>query len=121
MASLDTLSNSVMPFHPPPVTTSTIACKPVQQPSRSATFAILPEEVVVKILECCDFKGVLAFQLVRACSSSIDANDDLSTIHHLVPSGPSPAVTRRRAMLSEMSSGVRQACAINSRSPNTEC
>ena len=118
MSSLDTLSNFVMPFHPPPVMTSTIACKPVQQPSRSATFAILPEELVVKILECCDFKGVLACQLVRACSSFIDANDDLSTIHHLVPS---PAVTRRRAILSEMSSWVRQAFAINSRSPNTEC
>ena len=85
MASLDTLSNSVMPFHPPPVTTSTIACKPVQQPSRSATFAILPEEVVVKILECCDFKGVLACQLVRARSSSLDANDDLSPSSRLPP------------------------------------
>jgi hypothetical protein len=58
MVSLDTLSHSTPSFCPPLVTTTTIACRP--------TFAVLPEEIIVKILEWCDFKGVLACQLVRA-------------------------------------------------------
>lgn len=58
MVSLDTHIHSTTPFCPPPVTTSTIARKP--------TFAILPEEIIVNILEWCDFKGVLACQRVRA-------------------------------------------------------
>lgn len=82
MVSLDSPSHSIISFHPPPVTSSTIARpRPVQQPSR-LTFAVLPEELVVKILESCDFKAVLACQLVRAsaCSSPLTpANDDLPT------------------------------------------
>jgi F-box domain len=79
MVSLDSLSHSTTPFCPPPVTTSAIACRP--------TFAVLPEEIIVKILEWCDFKGVLACQRVRAtsCLLSVDpANDDMSTT--LLPS-----------------------------------
>ncbi|KAF8502694.1 hypothetical protein F5888DRAFT_1631797 [Russula emetica] len=53
--SHDTLSRSTPPFCPTPVTTSTIACRP--------TFAALPEEIIVKILEWCDLKGVLTCQL----------------------------------------------------------
>ena len=33
------------------------------------SFAALPEEIIVKILECCDLKGVLASQLVRRWAS----------------------------------------------------
>ena len=111
MVSLDTLSHSTPSFCPPLVTTTTIACRP--------TFAVLPEEIIVKILEWCDFKGVLACQLVRATirSLSVDsANDDIPTAFL-----PSLAVTRRRATLSEMLSWVRQAYGINLLSPNTEC
>ena len=67
-------SHSTAPFCPPPVRTSTIACRP--------TFAVLPEEIIVNILEWCDFKGVLACQRVRATiySLSVDSvNDDIST------------------------------------------
>jgi hypothetical protein len=63
MVSLDTLSHSTPPVCPPPVTTSTIACRP--------TFAVLPEEIIVKILEWCDFKGVLASQCVRPMICSL--------------------------------------------------
>jgi hypothetical protein len=110
MVSLDTLSHSTPPLCPPPVTTFTIA--------RRAAFALLPEEIIVKILKCCDIKGVLACQRVRAtiCSLSVDSsNDDVP--HYLTAF----SVTHRRAALSEMSSWLRQAYGINSLSPNTEC
>ena len=108
MVSLETLSHSTLPYCPPPVTTSAIACRP--------TFAVLPEEIVVKILEWCDFKGVLACQQVRATICSLSVDSDIPTV---LP--PSFAVTHRRAALSEMSSWVRRAYDISSLSPNTEC
>jgi hypothetical protein len=104
MLSLD-VSHSTAPFCLPPVTTSTIVCRP--------TFPVLPEEIVVKILEWCDFKGVLACQ--RVCATTLQMTIPTT----LLPS--SLAVTHRRAAPSEMSSWVRQAYGINSLSPNTEC
>ena len=90
-------------------TISAIACRP--------TLAALPEELIVKILEWCDFKGVLACQWVRSVQLHVDsANDDTPTT-----SLPFLAVIRRRAALSEMLSRVRRAYGINLRSPNTEC
>lgn len=80
MVYLDSLSHSIISS--PPVTSSIVARpRPVQQPSR-LTFAVLPEELVVKVLESCDFKAVLACQQVRAsaCSSPMTpANDDIPT------------------------------------------
>jgi hypothetical protein len=66
MVSLDTLDDSIPPFRPPEVMiTSAIARhKPIERPN-SAALTILPEELIVKILEWCDFKGVLACRLVR--------------------------------------------------------
>jgi hypothetical protein len=66
MVSLDTLGDSITPFRPPEATlASTIARhKPVERPNH-ASLTILPEELIVKILEWCDCKGVLACQLVR--------------------------------------------------------
>ena len=97
MVSLNTLSHSNTPCSPPP---------------RRPTFAVLPDEIIVSILEWCNFKGVLACQRVRASPLTIYQPPDCL---------PSLAVTPRRAALSKMSSWVRQAYGINSLSPNTEC
>ena len=52
-------------FRPPGAISSAIVRhRPVEQPN-GVSFAVLPEEMIVKILEWCDFKGVLACQLVR--------------------------------------------------------
>jgi len=66
IVSLDAFGDSVTPFRPPEATiASTIACrKPIERPNH-ASLTILPEELIVKILEWCDCKGVLACQLVR--------------------------------------------------------
>ena len=65
MVSLDALTDPLTPFLPPEVISSAIVRhRPVEQPN-SASFAVLPEEIIVKILEWCDFKGVLACQRVR--------------------------------------------------------
>ena len=75
MVSLNTLSHSISPSPPPPVATSAIAYSRSVPKSNMSTFAAVPEEIIVKILEWCDFKGVLACQLVRAlaCPSSVDS------------------------------------------------
>ena len=65
MVSLDALGDPLTPFRPPDVISSAVVRhRPVEQ-HNSASFAVLPEEIIVKILEWCDFKGVLACQLVR--------------------------------------------------------
>jgi hypothetical protein len=65
MLSLDALGDPLTPFRPPEVISpAVVRHRPVEQP-HSASFAVLPEEIIVKILEWCDFKGVLACQLVR--------------------------------------------------------
>jgi len=63
MVSLDAFSDPLTPFCPPEVISAVVRCRPVEQ-HNSASFAVLPEEIIVKILEWCDFKGVLACQLV---------------------------------------------------------
>lgn len=68
MVSLDATAT---PFRPPEATiASTIAYrKPIERHNR-ASLTILPEELIVKILEWCDCKGVLACQLVRGPARS---------------------------------------------------
>lgn len=75
MVSLDTHTHSIPPFPSPPVATSAIAHSRSAPKPNMSTFAAVPEEIIVKILEWCDFKGVLACQLVRtlACPSSVDS------------------------------------------------
>jgi hypothetical protein len=60
MTILSTLSNFITAAIAPTTTRS----MSVEQ-SSSTSFATLPEEVIVKILEQCDSKAVLACQLVR--------------------------------------------------------
>ena len=74
MVSLDTLSHSVTPFPPPPMVTSSIVHSQPTQKSNSFTIAVVPEEIIVKILEWCDFKGVLACQLVRTSTYLISVD-----------------------------------------------
>ncbi|KAI9508980.1 hypothetical protein F5148DRAFT_1367474 [Russula earlei] len=53
-----TLCNSA-----PPSMTGAIACPSPVKRLTNTSFAGLPEEITVRILECCDFSGVLACQL----------------------------------------------------------
>ena len=89
------LSDPLTPYHPPEMIASAIVRpRPDERPD-CASFAVLPEEIIIKILEWCDFKGVLACQLVReAC---------LPLIPWMNPASPThlPTLTRRHAAPSE--------------------
>ena len=66
------------------------------------TLSVLPEEIIVNILERCDSKCVLACQLVRAtiCSLSVDSvNDDIS--HHIT--GPKTCRALRDVIVGSIS------------------
>jgi F-box domain len=63
MASLDAVCDSITPLGS--TTTSAACCKLVESlTSNSSLLTVLPEELIVKILEWCDFKEVIACQLV---------------------------------------------------------
>jgi len=75
------LSDPLTPYRPPEMIASAIVRPRPDERHNCASFAVLPEEIIVKILEWCDFKGVLACQLVREALSSIDTVDEPRLSH----------------------------------------
>ncbi|KAI0253742.1 hypothetical protein BJV78DRAFT_1280787 [Lactifluus subvellereus] len=63
MFSLTAFRASTMLFYPEDISTSATACCKLIESSTSPHLIILPEEIIVKIFEWCDFKEVLACRL----------------------------------------------------------
>jgi hypothetical protein len=64
MPALDALCDSVLPCHPLGSTKSSVACCKLLESSTTFHLTFLPDELIVKILDWCDFKEVIACQLV---------------------------------------------------------
>lgn len=95
MISLDALGDPLTPFRSPEVISPAVVChRPVEQ-SNSASFAVLPEEIIVKILEWCDSKGVLACQLVRGALVFGPIGSDTANRTPSFPTPHPPAQTCR--------------------------